>query len=180
MADKKAKKKGFGALIWILIGLGVITLILFVVFFVLGLLFSLGVINNGLPISQAKCTATPGFVCDSLIMKTNSNTSFSIGNGYGNLYNMQFACASKQTANGGAPSYAIFNGSNPVLNMKNDTFIGITDLPCYGDNGKINNLTIGTSFSGFIWINYTNSVAVPSSSNPWHTVRYATFSANVI
>ncbi|MFI5412585.1 MAG: hypothetical protein ACHQX1_01710 [Candidatus Micrarchaeales archaeon] len=179
MAETKPKKKGFGIFIWILIALGVLAVIVLIVAFALGLFFSLGVFGPGYQPNSSNCIPSSGFLCDTIIMNTYSNVSFGIGNYAGNLYNMQFACASKQTASGGPPAYAIFNGSTPTLNMKNGTYVGITELQCYGDNGKWGNSASGTTFSGFIWINYTDSAAPQSSTNPWHTIKYATFSVKV-
>ena len=70
-----------------------------------------------------------------------------------------------------------------TLTIPNGGTISISSLNCYGASGvDLLNVQIGTSFSGSIWINYTQSNSAPTASggaNPFLTAKVATISAKV-
>jgi hypothetical protein len=64
-------------------------------------------------------------------------------------------------------------------------------LPCYGTSGTplsdaLNpsltgtGATIGQSFSGYIWLNYTTTECSGGSGCTWYTVKMATLSTKVV
>jgi hypothetical protein len=90
------------------------------------------------------------------------------------LYNVQFACDTTKGGNGlpiagpGAFESASILGVNSTL--PSGVAVQIRGLDCYGDNGQLlTNLSVGSSFTGLLWINYTLNGAAPGSDNPYHT-----------
>lgn len=69
------------------------------------------------------------------------------------------------------------------LNMQSGQTASITMLPCFGSTGYLlttGSSPIGTSFSGYLFINYTTSSASPGASNPYFTLKVATITLKVV
>ncbi len=168
---------------------------------VLGALFQLGVFSGGSLVGSA-CIAAPGFYCQNAAL-TNTAASngleFVFGQNLGiPIYNIAMACAATSNALG-YPSGAAFNDIGPAgtwlstlgaggasLASGATISIGVSsianNLPCIGSNGKPVGYgsPIGTTFSGFIWMNYTTSSgAAAPVSNPWYTVKIATINTKI-
>ncbi len=175
---------------------------------VLGALFSLGVFGGGSLVGTA-CVASPGYLCSSPSLGTNGEIGFQFGQNTGTtIYNLEFACAatsgsSGQPANMLAYSPIAANGlavANTIALIGNSPSssgfvsgqtITVTGLPCYGTSGtplsaSVNPVaagsgaTIGQSFSGYIWFNYTTTECTTFASCTWYTVKMATVSLKVV
>lgn len=145
------------------------------------------------PLSGPVCASAPGFLCQNPTLSQNGTLSFMFGMELSNqkYYNIQMACAA--TANtGGYPNNAqalvninpsgiakgnIPGDSNNIALASGETVL-VSNLLCYGSTGlplgSISNpASIGSPFSGFIWLDYTNSSGIPNSINPWQTQKIA-------
>lgn len=167
---------------------------------VLGALFRLGVFSSS-SLSGTSCVPTSGYLCQNPIFNIEGNLSFTFGNGLGKpIYNVALACAGSATPSGlpnpsppsGAPYaamvYIYANGmTSPIVsNSATSGFLGmvagqevsISGLSCYGASGSdLQNVPVGTSFSGGLWVNYTLINGAPSGGNPLLTAKFATVSA---
>ncbi len=140
----------------------------------------------GKSVVSQTCTPTPGFLCDpdSLLLASSGNLSMVLTqytNGPMNVTGV--ACASAQNVSGDFPAtgnihvtnmpqfYPIpYLGNGKVIYSGNSTLI---TAKCYGASG-IASSSVGSSFSGIIWINYTY-FGLPKSV---HTIQaVATFTA---
>jgi hypothetical protein len=150
---------------------------------VLGSLFQLGVFNSA-SLTGISCTASPGYLCRSPTMVTTGLVSFTFGQSTAYpLYNFQLACAASADSSGTPNPLTAFNSissngaalpSSSVGNtLANGQSLVISSLPCYSSSGaQLGTQSIGSSFSGYIWVNYTNGAgAANSGSNPWRTVK---------
>jgi hypothetical protein len=169
---------------------------------VLGALFQLGVFGGGNLIGSS-CIAAPGFYCQNAAIRntaTANGLAFVFGQNLGiSIYNIAMACAATSNSQG-YPSGAAFNdiGTNggwlPTLGTQGTSLAsgatlsigggGVTanNIPCIGNNGKPVGFgsPVGTSFTGYIWMNYTTSSGIPEpNSNPWYTVKIATLNTKV-
>ena len=72
-------------------------------------------------------------------------------------------------------------GTNASLSLVSGQLVSVDGLPAYGPGGLPigPNATIGTPYSGFIWLNYTVNSSIPSSSNQWLTAKVATITSRV-
>jgi hypothetical protein len=169
---------------------------------VLAVLFALGIFGN--PITG--CVASPGYLCQNWLMNStsvNGLLSFTAGQNTGSTeYNIGFACASTTTvsglpfANGANPwrfpqeggSWAGTNGiavtistttpANP-LTLVTGQSVYVGNVLCFQSSGTPTSNTLGTSFSGTLYINYTTAAGAESNSNPWQTAKFATVSIKV-
>ncbi|MDE1856047.1 MAG: hypothetical protein KGH49_02320 [Candidatus Micrarchaeota archaeon] len=163
---------------------------------VLGALFSLGVFNTG-SLLGTSCVASPGFLCSSPTLNTAGNLSATIGQSTGStFYNVGMGCASTTTTAGlpnptGATVYVNSNGmANTIaanaptvgtLTLVSGQTISLSALKCYGTNANaITGPSIGTTFSGGLWMNYTLSSGAPGSSNPMLTQKVASITLKVV
>jgi hypothetical protein len=127
-------------------------------------------------LSVLPCFATPGYSCQNYVLETNGTFSFLFGQYTSpTIYNIKMACAATETTAGlPNPPSAL---ENITYYLQNGTMISVA-LQCYGASGTAFSGSIGSPFSGFIWLNYTNNSTIPSSTNPWHTLKVATISLN--
>ena len=73
--------------------------------------------------------------------------------------------------------------SNTGNTVTNGQTMVVSELPCYTTTGTpLSSPSMGTGFSGYIWINYTigSGAATPlGGANPFHTVKAMTIKAVV-
>ena len=159
---------------------------------VLAALFSLGVFSGTNLLGQS-CVASPGYLCENLVLGTGGTLSFTIGQSTGQaIYNVELACAATANANGGpgpggtafepivsgTASYAtVANEANGVTIPDGGT-VNVAGLTCYDNtNAALSSPALGTAFTGFLWLNYTTSYSNTPSS--WSTIKIATVSSKV-
>lgn len=152
---------------------------------VVAILFRLGAFN-GIGTASTVCITISGYKCQNLLLVTAGQITFNFGQYTGfNIYNVEFACAA--SSNAGIPNPATaFNSisstgsalpaSNTGNYIPNGYTLTISALPCYNSAGSmLNNLNIGSGFSGYIWLNYTVGAGpATAGSNPWHIAKVAT------
>jgi len=174
---------------------------------VLGALFSLGIF--GANTASTACIAGAGYLCTSLILNSAGNLSFTFGHSTGStIYNVGIGCAAVRnsqgmpsvsstnqnaivwlTITGTATAYPAANtGVTPYngwLSMPNGQTLMFNGIKCYGSNmapfGTVASPpSIGTSFAGSLWVNYTSVSGPVTGSNPMLTSRFATVAAKVV
>jgi hypothetical protein len=170
---------------------------------ILSALYSLGVFNSSSSLAS-DCIGISGWSCSSPTLAQNDNITFSLGqfvNGKA-IYNVAAACSSSMGATGlpnpsppsGSPYAAMVYlsatgaATNVVANSATSGSLAlsagqkvtVTGLTCYGTTvGPTITPVIGTSFVGYIWVNYTINPGAPVGSNPMLTTRIATVTAKV-
>jgi hypothetical protein len=167
-------------------------------------LYQLGVFG-GISSASSTCVAAPGYYCANPMLSQNDNITFTFGQFTSSkiIYNVAAACSSFATSSGlpnpsppsgtpyaamvylsatGAATAVVSNSATSgSLSLSPGQKITVTGLTCYGTKvGPTITPTVGTGFSGNIWINYTTSSGAPSSSNPLHTEKVATLSVKVL
>jgi len=120
---------------------------------VLGALFSLGVFS-GSSLLGTSCIATPGFLCQNPLLSTSGTLTATIGqeNGY-TAYNAFFYVSPQASGvnSAGFPTSA-YQCSSPVGTNLNSGQTVTISCPT-----GLSSPTIGTSFSGYIWLNYSST-----------------------
>ncbi len=168
---------------------------------VLGALFQLGVFS-GSSLTGSACVAAPGFYCQNAELQNtagDNGLAFTFGQSLGvTIYNIALACSYSANAIG-YPYLTPFNDLSaggsilPTLGTAGTsltsgqtisigTATGANNLPCMGSNQKYDGVGshIGTSFSGYIWLNYTTQTGAPAAgTNPWYTAKIATLNLKV-
>jgi hypothetical protein len=155
---------------------------------VLGALFYLGVFNSG-NATGSSCLASAGYLCQNPLLSTNGMLSLQFGQDVGqNIYNVELACASLAGTIGPSNTivFSTIYSNNGVANPETDTAnvynslsmldgdqLSITQLPCYGTNGApIGNTMLGSSYSGYLWINFTTTQCTARSPTcSWVSVK---------
>jgi hypothetical protein len=158
---------------------------------VLGALFQLGIFGAANVLGTA-CVASPGYLCQNPTLITTGKLTFSLGQSTGSsAYNIALACAETQMTNGlpnpGTSFYSITaSGAAIAESNSGNTLVSgqelvVEGLPCYGSTGALlSSPSVGTSFSGYIWLNYTtNTGAAAAGTNPWRTSKIATVRVSV-
>ncbi len=169
---------------------------------VLGALFSLGVFGGGSLVGTA-CVASPGYLCSGPALNSNGELSFQFGQNTGSsIYDIEMACAATSGSTGLPANMAAFSPISTAGVAQANTVglsynaivsgqtLSISTLPCYTSTGVAlgsalspalsGTATIGQSFSGYLWLNYTTQGSAPGGSNPWYTVKMATLSSKVV
>ncbi|MFP3278913.1 MAG: hypothetical protein RXP92_01200 [Candidatus Micrarchaeota archaeon] len=128
---------------------------------VLGALFSLGVFS-GSSLLGTSCIATPGFLCQNPLLSTSGTLTATIGqeNGY-TAYNAFFYVSSQTASVNSAgfptPAYQCTSPAGAPLSSGQTVTIS-----CPIANA-LSSLAIGTSFSGYIWLNYSSTSSGPAT-----------------
>ena len=168
---------------------------------VLGALFSLGVFS-GSSLLGTSCVAAPGYLCSNPTLLTTGLLTFTFGQNTGStIYNVQIACSATTNSLGMPSNSQAFNviGSAGVpagpwngvvtgATLTSGQTITVTGLPCYGSLNTFlgTGLSIGTTFSGYLLMNYTTGNAnsatpsVGASGNLWYTTKIATLTMKVV
>jgi len=126
---------------------------------VLGALFSLGVFS-GSSLLGTSCIATPGFLCQNPLLSTSGTLTATIGqeNGY-TAYNAYFyispQTASVNSAGFPTPAYQCTSPAGASLSSGQTVTISCPT--------GLSSPTIGTSFSGYIWLNYSSTSGGPAT-----------------
>ncbi len=159
---------------------------------VVGVLFQLGVFNSS-TFAGTSCIGSSGFLCQNPTLVTSGMLTFTFGQNIGSpMYNVQLACAASM-ASGGTPNpITAFNSISstgvPLIpaptgnTLVNGQTMIITSLPCYDSTGaQITNPSMGSSYSGYIWVNYTKLASAESAAtNPWLTTRPIVIKTKVV
>ena len=142
----------------------------------LGLLYVLGVFSPSSATTNS-CTSQSGYICTALSLSPRGTVTFQFGQDTGTtLYNLEFTCTALENS-AGLPNPDNDFVASPARTVINSQKFYV-NVPCYTDTGaQFSSTTLGTVYNGFIWVNYTEDNAPPSSSNPWLTAKIATFSA---
>ncbi len=176
---------------------------------VLAALFSLGVFSGGNLLGNS-CVASPGYSCQTATLSpqgTYDTLGLTLGQNTGStVYNIQMACAATTTS-GGLPSTSgtatanvngngfgnvlstgvIAIGANSATQLVSGQTITIPTnalgLPCWTSTATALTAAaspVGTSFSGYLWLNYTTGSGAPSGTNPYLTIKIATITTKVV
>ena len=136
--------------------------------FTLGQITGRPIYNIGLACAGTATTA--GLPNPSPLTTGNAAMVYIIANGFP-------SSIPSNVANFGVGSIMIGNS----LTLSSGQTIPITQLSCYGASGAdIVNVPFGTSFTGGIWLNYTQQNQVPSASNPLITMKIALITAKAV
>jgi hypothetical protein len=166
---------------------------------VLSVLFGFGIFNGGSLLGNT-CVASPGFVCSTPVLGTNGNIAFTFGQSTGTaVYNVGLGCAATTNSSGLLPNPAASliylsatgaatsmpanaPGSGP-LSLQSGQTVAVTGLQCFTASGvafvTAGTNSIGSPFSGTLWVNYTLSAGASGGANPIITTKFATFTAKV-
>ena len=132
---------------------------------VLGALFSLGVFS-GSSLLGTSCIATPGFLCQNPLLSTSGTLTATIGqeNGY-TAYNAYFYVSPQSSGvnTKGFPTTVytcISSAGTPISYLSSGQTVTIS---CSISNPSSTSLPIGTSFSGYIWLNYSSQSGGPAT-----------------
>jgi hypothetical protein len=148
----------------------VITLAIYVI-------LELGIFN--LANAPQTCDALPGFACDSYALYPNGTMIIIISQTTGSAINITgVACASTINNTGNFPG----NGNLYVQDYATEGFVGYPDshllygkyiysdgtaelsVKCYNSGGNVATASLGTTFSGYVWLNYT-AVGLPTATH---------------
>jgi len=127
---------------------------------VLGALFSLGVFS-GSSLLGTSCIATPGFLCQNPLLSTSGTLTATIGqeNGY-TAYNAYFY-VSPQSSGVGTTGFPTTVSPCTSPTPGTDLVSGQTvTISC---PTGLSSPTIGTPFSGYIWLNYSSTSGGPAT-----------------
>ncbi|MFP3278286.1 MAG: hypothetical protein RXO43_01855 [Candidatus Micrarchaeota archaeon] len=125
---------------------------------VLGALFSLGVFS-GSSLLGTSCIATPGFLCQNPILSPSGTLTATIGqeNGY-TAYNAYFY-VSPQTSSVGTTGFP----TSAYTCSPSGTTLSSGQTVTISCPTGLSSPTIGTSFSGYIWLNYSSTSGGPAT-----------------
>jgi len=150
-----------------------------VILVVLAALYLLGIFTPG-KILGNQCNVQFRYSCTDLVLATNGTASFLLGQNTGTTeYNIAVACTQAKNATGGplpstAWEYVNSSGvvkssyqSNNAYLFESGTSLSINNIPCYGPTGSsIGTRNYGSTFTGFLWVRYTNLPGTPGGANP--------------
>jgi len=126
---------------------------------VLGALFSLGVFS-GSSLLGTSCIASPGYLCQNPVLSTSGTLTVLIGQSTGATdYNAIFYVSSQTT---GVNSAGFPTQAYPCTSSSSTLSSGQTvQISCSGVVPSSS--PIGTSFSGYIWLNYSSTSGGPAT-----------------
>ncbi len=163
---------------------------------VLGALFSLGVFSGG-TLLGTNCIPAPGYLCTNPSLTTSGTLSLtSFGQATGStFYNIGLGCDAVAGSTGlpsntlalvylssaGAATATPANGpATGALSLTSGQTVAVSGLSCYTSAGPaMGTSSVGATFSGSLWMNYTLSSGAPGGSNPMLTAKIATITAKV-
>ena len=115
--------------------------------------FALGVFNGSSSIGNSGCIAQSGYLCTKLLLATNGTLNTTIGTEYSGMTITGVACSNSTTSpatfNTISPSLTINTGQEDTLNFQ-----------C-----PLSSNTLGTSFTGTLWIQYNSGSSDGQVSN---------------
>ena len=120
---------------------------------VLGALFSLGVFS-GSSMLGTSCIAASGYLCQNPVLSTSGTLSLTLGQESGYTMYNAFVYVAPQSSGANAygfPTTTYSSNQNPITAFTSGQTIPLTfNLgPSY--------TTIGTPFSGYVWLNYSST-----------------------
>ncbi|MGC8662376.1 MAG: hypothetical protein ACP5RT_01160 [Candidatus Micrarchaeia archaeon] len=124
---------------------------------VLGALFSLGVFNSSSMLGTS-CIPNPGYMCQNPVLNTAGTLSLTVGQATGSTYyNAVFYVAPQTSALNtyGFPSTAY--AATPITSLVSGQTAPVTF------NLGSSYTSIGTSFSGYVWLNYSSTAGGSAS-----------------
>ena len=129
---------------------------------VIGALFSLCVFS-GSSLLGTSCIASPGYLCQNPVLSTSGTLTVLVGQSTGATdYNAIFY-VSPQTSGVGTTGFptTVFQCTSPTpgTNLVSGQTVTIS---CSIAN-VLSSLAIGTSFSGYIWLNYSSTSGGPAT-----------------
>ncbi len=129
---------------------------------VLGALFSLGVFS-GTSLMGTSCIASPGYYCQNPTLSAKNNQlTFTFGQNTGTtIYNAVLYVAPQGSAvnNYGFPTQVVSNSIGTLYSGQTVTPIFYSISSLVGGT-----LSIGTPFTGYVWLNYSTTSNGPTSS----------------
>jgi len=132
---------------------------------------------NGPTMYVGPCIFQRGYLCYALSLAPINNLSFTFSqNTWYTQYNAHIVC----TTSASPPPATQFSNISTNNILVNNNAVRIVNLPCYKGDGQPFNFSIGDTFSGYLWLRYTNSITAPSDSNPWHIVKIAVIETKAI
>ncbi|MFP3289195.1 MAG: hypothetical protein RXO35_02075 [Candidatus Micrarchaeota archaeon] len=126
---------------------------------VLGALFSLGVFS-GSSLLGTSCVASPGYLCQNPVLSTSGTLTVLVGQSTGATdYNAIFY-VSPQTSSVGTTGFptTVYSCTPTVSTLSSGQTV---TLSC--STGLSSPAPIGTSFSGYIWLNYSSTSGGPAT-----------------
>lgn len=170
---------------------------------VLAVLFSLGIFG-GTNLLGTSCLGSPGYTCQNPLMTAGNYmgvgsaavVSFTLGQSTGSTeYNIGIACAATTTSSG-QPNTAFatnaftypnintgvattfYSNANTMTLVTGETAT-VSNILCYSSTGAAVPNSLGTTFSGSLFINYTTLTGNAMSTNPWQTTKLGTLTIKV-
>lgn len=162
-----------------------------IVAIVLGTIFQLGIFSAG-SLTGSSCVPIPGYLCQNPTLVTTGLLTFTFGETLGfQLNNLQVACTATSNSIGFPNPITAFYSTTtsgtllPPSSTGNSIGSGqtliISSLPCYTSTGvQLGSSPIGTTFTGYIWVNYTLGPTAEGPTNLWQTVKAMTIKTKVI
>jgi len=133
---------------------------------VLGALFSLGVFS-GSSLLGTSCVASPGYLCQNPVLSTSGTLTVLIGQSTGATdYNAIFYVSPQSSGVGttGFPTTAYQCTSSAGTSISYLSSGQTVTISCpTTSNPSSTSLPIGTSFSGYIWLNYSSTSGGPAT-----------------
>lgn len=150
---------------------------------VLSVLFQLGIFSSA-SLTGTSCIGMSGYLCKSPTLTAAGYMTFTVGQNTGvPLYNVELACASTSDSTGQPYPNSAYNSitsgglaipaSTTGNTIANGQTLTISQLPCYSPTGTLSSGSIGASFSGYIWIQYTTQSSAEGAGNLWNIVKMA-------
>ncbi len=139
---------------------------LVVVLMALYVIFSTGIFNSGVVPQQ--CTSAPSFLCASYLLNSTGVLAVQLGQTTGStIYITGVACSGEQNATGNLPAFGnvhvtgsgvYYAPADPLVKtqLNSDSLSGYFYPYCYTSAGPAAQ-PLGDSFTGYLWINYTES-----------------------
>ena len=162
---------------------------------VLGALYALGVFGGAASLGTA-CIPVAPFLCSNPSLTTAGLLSFTLGqNSQSTQYNIALACAATSNSLGlpntgsadpwyyvntnGVASESTGGSNSPAntLSLVPGQQLAVSGIQCYQSSGAtFDPGSVGSAFTGTIWINYTTSSSNVVDGN-WLTAKMATITA---
>lgn len=138
-------------------------------------------------IAQPMCVSSPAFSCGALALSSNGLLTFVMTQAVGGAINVTgVACSTSINSNGNGPGSGNIDvlsyGAAPNFYPNNALQHGLViysgatstlQTNCYGAFGLATG-NVGSSFTGYVWINYTSEGLPPSVHTLTRVIQFAT------
>ncbi len=164
-----------------------------IILIVLGVLYLLGVFSPN-SILGGQCNVQFKYSCTGFALATNGTASFLLGQNTGrDEFNIAVACTAGINSTGGPYAgtspwiYLNASGTEHVSYSPSSAFrlnsgssVQVNATPCYSTDGAaLGTHPIGTTFDGYLWMEYTTAPGPEGGANGWVIQRVATIYAAV-